>query len=141
MERLPRLKKNELSKLTDEEKLERKRLQQRINYQINIDSNRERKKLQMREQRKKPDFVKIVTHKQTCKDNWRKKTKGYACVLDNFNDNYETLYRIYQSTKFCDDCAIELDTGKHNQRKCLDHCHKSGYFRGVVCHHCNCKRQ
>jgi hypothetical protein len=61
-------------------------------------------------------------------------------VLDHFNDNFETLYKIYQSTKFCDDCGYELNTGDDRFRKCLDHEHTSGYFRGVVCHSCNVKR-
>ena len=65
--------------------------------------------------------------------NWRQ----YG-VLDNFNDNYETLYKIYLSTKFCDICNCELNTNTKT-RKCLDHCHKSGYFRNIVCNSCNVK--
>jgi len=59
-------------------------------------------------------------------------------VLDNFNDNYEILYKIYLSTKFCDICNCELNTNTKT-RKCLDHCHNSGYFRNIVCHSCNVK--
>jgi len=59
-------------------------------------------------------------------------------VLDNFNDNYETLYKIYLSVKFCDICNCELNTNTKT-RKCLDHCHESGYFRNIVCHCCNKK--
>tara|TARA_R110002096_G_scaffold36830_3_gene102597 strand:+ start:59 stop:442 length:384 start_codon:yes stop_codon:yes gene_type:complete len=62
-------------------------------------------------------------------------------VKDHFNDNFETLYRIYQSTKFCDDCGFELNTGDNSMRKCLDHCHKSRHFRGIVCMSCNIKRR
>ena len=60
-------------------------------------------------------------------------------VKDHFNDNYETLYRIYLSTKFCDYCGYELNTGDNKMRKCLDHDHDSNYFRGVVCHSCNAR--
>ena len=67
--------------------------------------------------------------------NWRGRR-----LLDNFNDNYETIYRIYLSTKFCDDCGYELNTGDTRMKKCLDHCHQSGYFRGVVCNSCNVRR-
>ena len=65
--------------------------------------------------------------------NWRQ----YG-VLDNFNDNYETLYKIYLSVKFCDICNCELNTNTKTT-KCLDHCHKSGYFRNILCHSCNVK--
>ena len=59
-------------------------------------------------------------------------------VLDNFNNKYSTLYKIYQSTKYCDDCGFDLINKK---RKCLDHCHITGYFRGIVCNSCNNKRK
>ena len=66
--------------------------------------------------------------------NWRK----YE-ILDNFNDNYKTLYKIYLSTKFCDICNCELNTNNNKTKKCLDHCHKSGYFRNILCTSCNSK--
>tara|TARA_R110002167_G_scaffold42903_1_gene129982 strand:+ start:148 stop:675 length:528 start_codon:yes stop_codon:yes gene_type:complete len=69
----------------------------------------------------------------TSKSNWKK-----IRVLDNFNDNYKTLFRIYMSTKFCDTCGIGLIEGIYGaNKKCFDHCHKSGYFRQVLCNTCN----
>tara|TARA_R110002096_G_C14064478_1_gene674763 strand:- start:1 stop:453 length:453 start_codon:yes stop_codon:yes gene_type:complete len=69
----------------------------------------------------------------TCKSHWK-----ISGVLDEFNDEYKTLYRIYMSTKFCDTCGISLIQGNYGvNRKCLDHCHTSGNFRGVLCHICN----
>ena len=62
-------------------------------------------------------------------------------LLDHFNDNYETICRIYLSTKFCDDCGFELNIeGDNRTRKCMDHCHKSGYFRNILCSNCNIRR-
>ena len=62
-------------------------------------------------------------------------------VKDHFNDNYDTLYRIYQSTKFCDDCGFQLNIeGDYRTKKCLDHEHVSGYFRNILCMSCNIKR-
>ena len=62
-------------------------------------------------------------------------------VFDHFNDNFETLYKIYQSTKFCENCNVELNIeGDDRTRKCLDHCHQSGYFRNILCHCCNVRR-
>jgi hypothetical protein len=54
--------------------------------------------------------------------------------------DYEMIYRIYLSTKFCDDCGFELNTGNNRMVKCMEHDHKSGLFRGIVCHSCNTKR-
>ena len=53
----------------------------------------------------------------------------------------DIVYRIYQSTKFCDDCGTELNTPFAGRKKCMDHCHKSGGFRGVVCVRCNNRRR
>ena len=62
-------------------------------------------------------------------------------VFDHFNDKYETLWKIYQSTKFCENCNVELNIeGDYRTRKCLDHCHASGYFRNILCHSCNVRR-
>ena len=69
---------------------------------------------------------------------WKRRDGG---VLDHFNDNYETIYRIYQSTKFCDECGFQLNIGDNRMRKCLDHEHYCGYFRGVVCHSCNVRKR
>tara|TARA_R110000737_G_scaffold342737_1_gene367845 strand:- start:1041 stop:1520 length:480 start_codon:yes stop_codon:yes gene_type:complete len=70
---------------------------------------------------------------------------GYKVTLTsswNFRGlkgDLDMIYRIYKSTKFCDDCACELDTHTFT-KKCMDHCHKSGGFRGVVCVRCNNRR-
>ena len=62
--------------------------------------------------------------------NWRK--RGVV------SDDFEILYKIYLSVKFCDICNCELNTNTKT-RKCLDHCHKSGYFRNILCNSCNVK--
>jgi len=54
------------------------------------------------------------------------------------SDDFEILYKIYLSVKFCDICNCELNTNTKT-RKCLDHCHKSGYFRNILCNSCNVK--
>jgi hypothetical protein len=68
--------------------------------------------------------------------NWKK-----SGILDHFNDNYKTLYRIYLSTKFCENCNVELNIESDDRtRKCLDHSHESGYFRNILCNLCNIRR-
>lgn len=65
--------------------------------------------------------------------NW--KNKGVI------NDDYDKLYEIYINTKNCEECNVELVEGwKGNNKRCLDHDHKTGEFRNVLCNTCNVKR-
>ena len=43
----------------------------------------------------------------------------------------------------CDECGFELtyDRFPTKTRKAMDHCHKSGLFRNILCHKCNTKRR
>ena len=66
-------------------------------------------------------------------NNW--KQTGLIC------DNIEELYEKYINTWECDNCSIELVTGKYGaNRRCMDHCHKTGKFRNILCHCCNIQR-
>jgi len=60
---------------------------------------------------------------------------------DVISDDYDKLYEMYINTKNCQECNIELIEGKYgNNKKGLDHCHKTGEFRNVLCQTCNVKR-
>ena len=65
-------------------------------------------------------------------------------VIDIHNDNFKTYYKIFISTKYCDDCGRRIvgkfDDKKKGYKKVLDHDHESGYMRGIVCIRCNSKR-
>ena len=57
------------------------------------------------------------------------------------NNDFDSLYEYYLNCKFCEDCNIELVSGKYDGNyKCLDHDHTTGLFRNVVCCSCNIKR-
>ena len=73
--------------------------------------------------------------KSKTKGNWR-----HRKIVDEDNDNYEKMYKIYLSVKYCERCNCQLNQETHNSRKCLDHDHTTGYFRNVVCHFCNNNR-
>ena len=61
---------------------------------------------------------------------------------DVISDDYDKLYEMYMNTNNCEECNIELIEGRYgNNRKCLDHCHKTGEFRNVLCNGCNNKRR
>jgi len=61
--------------------------------------------------------------------------------LGIISDNYEALYEKWKNTTHCEDCNIELVGGNNGtNRKCIDHDHKTGAFRNIVCHKCNARR-
>ena len=55
-------------------------------------------------------------------------------------EDIDKIYERYLSTKECDNCGIELDED-NNTRKCMDHCHKTGEFRNILCNLCNITRR
>jgi hypothetical protein len=58
------------------------------------------------------------------------------------SEDYNALYEYYINCKYCENCDIELIEGNYGANKrCLDHCHKTGLFRNVLCHICNIKRR
>jgi uncharacterized protein with PIN domain len=57
------------------------------------------------------------------------------------NDNYDALYTKWKETTNCEECNIELEEGSRGKnKKSLDHDHKTGLFRNVICNSCNVKR-
>jgi hypothetical protein len=54
------------------------------------------------------------------------------------DDDYEIIYQRWLDTTHCDYCNIELVSGQKGlNRKCMDHEHNTGKFRGICCHKCN----
>jgi len=102
------------------------------------DKAREYAKLYYREWRKKNyQYKDKKTPEQLLMNkrirNW--KNMGLIC------DDYEKLYDKYIHTEFCELCNIKLtDENKtSNTKRCLDHDHKTGLFRNIVCKCCNGK--
>jgi hypothetical protein len=57
------------------------------------------------------------------------------------SDDYDALYTKWKETTHCDECNVELiegNEGKH--KKVIDHDHKTGLVRNIVCNSCNVKR-
>ena len=64
---------------------------------------------------------------------WKK--RGVIC------DDFDSLYDKFINCKNCEECAVELVEGMYGANKrCLDHSHKTGLFRNVLCNTCNTKR-
>ena len=58
-------------------------------------------------------------------------------IIDNYNDNYETIYRIYSIQKMCSICYKVFNNEKRIDFKCVDHCHLTGKIRRICCNYCN----
>ena len=93
--------------------------------QYNIDNKEKITEYQI-EYRKTLKSTKIIQI-----NNWKKR---------GLIGDYEMIRRIYLSTKYCDDCGHELNTGDNRMKKCMDHDHIDGQFRGIVCIRCNNRR-
>ena len=83
-----------------------------------------------KEYRKTPSYKKSY-----CITNWKK--NGVICE----NDDYSSLYDRYLNCENCEECGVELQTGNAvKNKRCLDHDHKTGLFRNIICNSCNVKR-
>ena len=58
------------------------------------------------------------------------------------SDDYDALHEEWLKQTHCEFCNVELTTGKPClTRKCLDHNHKTGEFRNILCNYCNITRK
>lgn len=54
------------------------------------------------------------------------------------SNDYDALYEKWKNTTHCEECNIELVEGnKGENKKALDHDHKTGAFRNIICNRCN----
>lgn len=54
------------------------------------------------------------------------------------SDDYDKLYTKWKTTTHCEACNVELIEGNKGQnKKVIDHDHKTGQFRNIVCNRCN----
>jgi hypothetical protein len=50
---------------------------------------------------------------------------------------YKDIYSYVMTIKKCERCGINFDDEIRSQRRCMDHNHKTGHFRQVLCMKCN----
>jgi hypothetical protein len=81
------------------------------------------------------EYMKEYRKTHACKKssritNWKK--SGVKC------DDFNSLYDKYINCKNCEECNVELQEGNAKKnKKCLDHDHKTGLFRNIICNRCN----
>lgn len=125
----------------------------KIYYNVNIEKEKERHKsnrLKDPEKTKENDRKSYIKNREkNCeysrkylKENPKvsKKTLWKQRGLDM--SNFDEVWERYNNTTLCDYCAITLTIDKKNTitTKCMDHCHKTGKFRAVLCQSCNVKK-
>lgn len=57
--------------------------------------------------------------------------------LNHTQEEIEEIHKRYMNTTHCDCCNIEFSLGIDMDSKCMDHNHKSGKFRNILCKRCN----
>jgi hypothetical protein len=51
-------------------------------------------------------------------------------------ESYDNIFEKVKNTTHCELCNDEFNTDE-KKRRCMDHCHDTGFFRMVLCNECN----
>mgnify|MGYP003629193848 CR=1 FL=1 len=63
--------------------------------------------------------------------NWKK--RGLIC---REGETYKDIYYYVMSIDNCQLCSVKF-TDIESEKRCMDHCHETGFFRKVLCNKCN----
>jgi len=64
--------------------------------------------------------------------NWKR--RGLIC---REGETYKEIYSFVMNTDFCNLCNVKFNNEIHNDKRCMDHDHDTGFFRKVLCNSCN----
>lgn len=71
-------------------------------------------------------------------DKWKRKG-----LVETEQYTYEELFDTWLWFPECENCGVELAPARGarcSNSRCMDHCHKTGIFRNILCNSCNVKR-
>jgi hypothetical protein len=134
----------ELTKEQREAKREYDRIYKRNNPQKFTEEQKQRKKEYMKKynekkKQEKKEYYKIHNQKPEIKkqrkiNEWKR--RGLI------TDDYDEIYDKWFNATNCDNCNVNFEKTQITsmKSKCMDHCHKTGQFRNILCHPCNVRR-
>lgn len=65
---------------------------------------------------------------------WRRRVRKLG--LDSMMDDILSKLRTIKSCQICS-TSLQVAGYNHKHTLCIDHCHKTGLFRGILCSRCN----
>jgi hypothetical protein len=96
-------------------------------------------KERMTEEQRQKNNARSKLHRELNPERVRNLIKK-AYYLKNYGITYEQFLAMYEASgkkcSICDKVVIHLGRNIHN-RAVLDHCHKTGKIRNILCHMCN----
>ena len=109
--------------------------QQREYYHQNKEKINEYKKLYNQKYKQKPELKEQIK-KYDSKSDWKRRG-----VIWKDEKEFESIWKEYTTQTHCEFCYTELNNNDYKTKKCLDHDHKTGKFRFILCWYCNIYRQ
>ena len=153
---------DEFNELSEDEKKERKRLQNKNKSRKYRENNPEKVKEQNKKATKKyyqENKEEMLENNRKYKENNKEKQKEYfkkyhetphgkkLATISSWNfvglqETQEDLDRIYDMwlyQEFCNACDVKLtrNSDNHPTQACMDHCHTTHRFRHIICRDCN----
>jgi len=142
--------KNRLYRLNNKEKLKEKNRLYRLNNKEKLKEKRRLYRLANKEKLKEKTKEYKLKNKEKIKQKQKEyrqteagKKSGRICnwkrygLKDHYEDNYETIYKMYSLQKNCSVCNKIFNDKNRMDLKCLDHCHNTGKLRRICCVNCN----
>lgn len=87
------------------------------------------------------DFIPNAPSEHYCSDDCKNtglQNKYFVRTYGITVQDYEKMFEDQQGLcKICNTEGFVMDEKRHKMRLVVDHCHSTGFIRGLLCHNCN----